>query len=71
VTYIWTQGHKSLGLPIRVTADRAQAHKAFGEMKIREEKRREERIRGKGGKQVNDKMMVIQEDQDGDIWSTI
>jgi hypothetical protein len=39
VTYIWTQGHKSLGLPIRVTADRAQAHKAFGEMKIREEKR--------------------------------
>jgi hypothetical protein len=63
VTYIQTQGHKSLGLPIRVTANRASGTQGLKEMKM---KMRE----GKGIRQVNDKKMAIQEDQDGDIWST-
>jgi hypothetical protein len=33
-----TQGHKSLGLPIRVTANKALAHKASRDEDEREEK---------------------------------
>jgi hypothetical protein len=62
VTYTWTQGSKSLGLPIRVTAKNGSGAQGL------KEKRMEESV-GKADKE-EDKMMVIQEDQDGDIWST-
>jgi hypothetical protein len=46
---------------------RSLAHKALKiETKMRERERERKRIR-----QVNENMMAIQEDQDGDIWSTI
>jgi hypothetical protein len=58
-----TQGHKSLGLPIRVIAN-----KAF--WRTRPQRDEDERAE-KGIGQEMDKVMAIQEDQDGDIWSTI
>jgi hypothetical protein len=62
VTYTWTQGHKSLGLPIRALA------KQLG--RTRPQRDGDGRDKGKGRK-ADDKTMAIQEDQDGDIWSTI
>jgi hypothetical protein len=41
-------------------------HKAFGKMKMKWKRRKRREIR-----QEMDKTMAIQEDQDGDIWSTI
>jgi hypothetical protein len=40
MTYIWTQGHKSLGPPIRVVANKASGAQGLKEMNDeREEKR--------------------------------
>jgi hypothetical protein len=62
VTYTWTQGHKSLGLPIRAILKRLRH--------TRPHRDEDERSREKD-RQANDKMMAIQEDQDEDIWLTI
>jgi hypothetical protein len=43
VTYIRTQGHKSLGLPIRVLANKASGTQGLKEMKMKEDERREYR----------------------------
>jgi hypothetical protein len=54
---------------IRVTADKGSSTQGLKEMKMKEMRKvREERGTSR---QVNDKMIAIQEDQDGDIWSTI
>jgi hypothetical protein len=67
VTYTRTQGHKSLGPPIKGNSQQGfLVHKAFGKMKMKWKRRKRREIR-----QEMDKTMAIQEDQDGDIWSTI
>jgi hypothetical protein len=39
-------------------------------MGMKDEREKRERERERESRQVNDKMMAIQEDQDEDIWST-
>jgi hypothetical protein len=48
---------------------RLLAHKASSSDEY-ERQEKEEKERERENRQVTDKMMVIQEDQDGDIWST-
>jgi hypothetical protein len=58
---------------IRVTADGTLGMQGLVMIKMEEMRREIERERGgeREIRQVKDKMMAIQEDQDGDIWSTI
>jgi hypothetical protein len=62
MTYTWTQGHKSLGLPIRAIAKQLRRTRPQRDEDGRDEEK---------GRQADDRMMAIQEDQDEDIWSTI
>jgi hypothetical protein len=52
MTYIRTQGHKSLGLPIRVVANKAYGAQGLNEMKVKE--RRRERERGRERDQTSE-----------------